>query len=99
MRTTVTLPRTLDVSPTRHGTFRLTATATTRAKRDAKWKELAEKKDEARCHCGERFPKHLAEFMNNKPSVTHACKCGVVYVVKRGKFVAKQQNGAVAHGA
>ena len=29
MRTTVTLPRTLDVSPTRHGTFRLTATATT----------------------------------------------------------------------
>lgn len=72
---------------------------TTRAKRDAKWKELAEKKDEARCHCGERFPKHLAEFMNNKPSVTHACKCGVVYVVKRSKFVAKQQNGAVAHGA
>ena len=29
MRTTVTLPRTLDVSLTRHGTFRLTATATT----------------------------------------------------------------------
>ena len=29
MRITVTLPRTLDVSPTRHGTFRLTATATT----------------------------------------------------------------------
>ena len=29
MRTTVTIPRTLDVSPTRHGTFRLTATATT----------------------------------------------------------------------
>lgn len=29
MRTTITLPRTLDVSPTRHGTFRLTATATT----------------------------------------------------------------------
>ena len=63
--------------------------STTRAKRDAKWKELAEKKDEARCHCGERFPKHLAEFMNNKPSVTHACKCGVVYLVRRNKFVPK----------
>ena len=61
--------------------------------------KLAEKKDEARCHCGSDSQKHLAEFMNNKPSVTHACKCGVVYVVKRGKFVAKQQNGAVAHGA
>jgi hypothetical protein len=29
MRTTVTLPRTIDVSPTRHGIFYLTATATT----------------------------------------------------------------------
>lgn len=51
------------------------------------------------CACGQMFPKHLAEFMNNDPRVSHNCRCGKEYIVKRGKFVAKTPESVeVANG-
>lgn len=49
------------------------------------------------CVCNQPLPKHLAEFMNNDPRASHVCRCGVEYVVTRGKFVEKPVE--VHHGA
>jgi hypothetical protein len=72
--------------------------STSRIKRINLRKAVNERLAKTMCPCGQAFPKHLAEFMNNQPQVSHDCRCGKKYFVVKKKFVESQPQ-EVQHGA